>query len=80
MFFAARKVNKEEDKTISLTIGNHDSFVPQSQKIGASFWMNKITEGIIEQAMLWIVEKANDFGFELEKLNNFNDLINNEEE
>ncbi|MET6990805.1 hypothetical protein [Sediminicola arcticus] len=80
MFFASRKVNSEEEKTISLTIGYHDSFVPQSEKTGAAFWMNKITEGIIEQAMLWIAEKANDFGFDIKKLNNLDDLNNQKEE
>ena len=69
MFFASRRVNSEEERTVSLTIGYHDSFIPQSEKTGAAFWMNKITEGIIDQAMLWIIEKAHDFDFDIDRLN-----------
>ena len=76
IFFASRKVNSEENKTISLTIGYHDSFIPQSQKTGAAFWMKKITEGIIAQAMLCIAEKAKAFDFDIEKLNDIENLKN----
>lgn len=76
LFFSSTQVNDKKDKTINLTIGYHDSYVEQSEKTGATFWMQKITEGIIGQAMLWIAEKAKAFDFDIEKLNDIENLKN----
>lgn len=70
IFFASRKLNDEKKKTVSLTIGYHDSFIDQDEKTGAAFWMLQITSGIINQGKLWITEKASEFNFDIEKLNN----------
>jgi len=80
LFFASRSIISDEDRTMKLTIGTHDSFIPNSEKEGATIWMIKITSGIIQQAQLWMIEKAKAHNFDIEKLNHLDDPKNSEEE
>lgn len=54
--FASMKAHQLE-RQVNLTIGLHDNFIPDSEKIGSVFWMNKITEGIIILTNGWINQK-----------------------
>lgn len=45
------------DRIVNFTIGQHDEFIQFNEKHGASFWMNKITEGIIILTNSWIEQK-----------------------
>ena len=48
----------------------HDSFIPESEKFGSAVWMNKTIDAIIVQAQIWMYEKAEKVGFDIEGLNN----------
>jgi hypothetical protein len=47
----------------------HDSFIPESEKIDSAVWMNKTIDAIIIQAQIWMYEKAEKVGFDIEGLN-----------
>lgn len=69
LIYASRHVGNDEERMLHFTIGFHDSFIPENEKIGAAFWMNKINSAIIQQGQVWMLEKANAVGFDIEKLN-----------
>ena len=59
----------ENERTINMSIGFHDGFIPETEKFGSAVWMNKIIDSIIQQAQLWMFEKAQRIGFDIEQLN-----------
>lgn len=65
---ASRTIINENERQIGLTIGYHDSFISEDIKLGATIWMDKIIDSIIEQAQLWMYEKCKTVGFDYEKL------------
>jgi hypothetical protein len=67
--FSSLKVKEEKEKLIYMSIGFHDTFIPESEKFGSAYWMNKIIDSIILQAQIWMLEKAKKVGFDIEKLN-----------
>jgi hypothetical protein len=67
--FSAQTIIDKENKTIGLSIGFHDNFIKEENKIASIFWMDKIIDEIVLQAQIWIVEKANKTGFDINKLN-----------
>lgn len=67
--FSSLKVDNEKERTVNMSIGFHDSFVPENEKFGSAVWMNKTIDSIIEQAQIWMYEKAQKVGFDIEKLN-----------
>lgn len=67
--FSSMKVKDENERLIDMSIGFHDSFVPESEKFGSAVWMNKTIDSIIQQAQIWMYEKAQKIGFDIEKLN-----------
>lgn len=67
--FSCLNIRDKNEGTINMTIGFHDSFIPESEKFGSIIWMNKIIDSIIEQAQLWMYEKAVKAGYDIEKLN-----------
>ncbi len=67
--FSSLKVDDDKERIINMSIGFHDSFVPESEKFGSSVWMNKTVDSIIQQAQIWMYEKAQKVGFDIEKLN-----------
>jgi hypothetical protein len=67
--FSSLKVIDKKEKLINMSIGFHDSFIPESEKIGSAYWMNKTIDSIIEQAQIWMYEKSQKTGFDIEKLN-----------
>jgi hypothetical protein len=64
------KFDNEQEMLLHMTIGFHDKFIPDSEKYGSAMWMNKIIDSIVEQAQLWMLEKAEQVGYDLHKLNN----------
>lgn len=54
---SASTINNEKDRIINMTIGKHDSFIPNEQKHGSAFFMLKITEELIEQMDKWRKQK-----------------------
>jgi len=68
--FSALKIADEKEKIVNMSIGFHDAFIPESEKFGSAVWMNKIIDSIIQQAQIWMYEKAQKVGFDIEKLNN----------
>ena len=71
-FISSRFVSDDETKIMHMTIGFHDAFVPEDQKLGSAVWMNKIVDSIIQQAQVWMYEKAQKEGFDIEKFNSIN--------
>ena len=67
--FSSLKVAANKERIINMSIGFHDSFIPESEKFGSAVWMNKIVDSIIQQAQIWMYEKAQRVGFDIEKLN-----------
>ena len=67
--FSALKIANENERTINMTIGFHDAFIPESEKYGSVVWMNKIVDSIINQSQIWMFEKAEAVGFNIENLN-----------
>jgi hypothetical protein len=63
------KIADDKEGTINMCIGFHDEFISESEKFGSAVWMNKIVDAIIEQAQIWMYEKAQRVGFDIEKLN-----------
>lgn len=68
--FSSLKIADEKERTINVSIGFHDAFIPESEKFGSAVWMNKIIDSIIQQAQIWMYEKAQKVGFDIEQLNN----------
>jgi hypothetical protein len=67
--FSSLKIADEKERMVNLSIGFHDAFVPESEKYGSAVWMNKIIDSIIEQAQIWMYEKAQKVGFDIQELN-----------
>jgi hypothetical protein len=67
--FSSLKVKDEKERLVYMSIGFHDTFIPESEKFGSAYWMNKIIDSIIQQAQIWMLEKAQKVGFDIEKLN-----------
>lgn len=59
----------DESMTITQTIGLHDKFIPDSEIKGGIIWMNEITDSIVEQSQVWIYNKCQKVGLDIEKLN-----------
>jgi hypothetical protein len=68
-FIFSRSISDDESRLMHMTIGFHDAFVPEDQKFGSAVWMNKVIDSIIQQAQLWMYEKAQKVGFDIEELN-----------
>lgn len=68
IFSSQTPVNKGNG-TISLSIGFHDDFIKEENKIVSIFWMDKIVDEIVWQAQIWIKEKSEMTGFDINKLN-----------
>lgn len=70
--FSSLKVADEKERVILMTIGFQDAFIPESEKYGSAVWMNKIIDAIIQQAQIWMYEKAQGVGYNIEESNNLN--------
>lgn len=68
--FSSLKIADDKERIVNMTIGFHDAFIPESEKFGSAVWMNKIIDSIIQQAQIWMYEKAQKVGFDIEQLNN----------
>lgn len=67
IFYSNRKIDNDT-KIMYQSIGLHDSFVPDSQKVGAAVWMNKIIDSLILQSQIWMFEKCERYNFNFEDL------------
>jgi hypothetical protein len=67
--FSSLNISDKENRIVKMTIGFHDSFIPETEKKGSAVWMNKIIDAIVVQTQLWFFEKAEKVGFDIEKLN-----------
>jgi hypothetical protein len=70
--FSSLKIADDKERIVNMTIGFHDAFIPESEKFGSAVWMNKIIDSIIQQAQIWMYEKAQEVDFDIEQLNNIN--------
>lgn len=70
--FSILNIADEKERIANLSIGFHDAFINETTKFGSAVWMNKIIDSIIEQAQLWMFEKAEKVGFDIEQLNKIN--------
>jgi len=68
--FSSLKIADEKERTINMSIGFHDAFIPESEKFGSAVWMNKTVDSIIQQAQIWMYEKAQKVGYDINQLNN----------
>jgi hypothetical protein len=69
IFYSSQKKANEEERTILMSIGLHDSFIDESEKFGAIVWMNKIIDSIIIQCQIWFYEKCQKYNYNIEDLN-----------
>lgn len=67
--FSAQTIINSTDQTIGLSIGFHDAFIKDENKLAAVFWMDKIVDQIIFQAQMWMLEKCKSVDLDIEKLN-----------
>lgn len=67
--FSSLKVTDELNGTILMSMGFHDGFIPENEKLHSAIWMNKIIDNIILQAQFWMLEKAEKVGFDIDQLN-----------
>lgn len=70
VFYSSQKIADEKEKTIMVSIGLHDSFINESEKFGATVWMNKIIDSIILQCQIWMYDKCQRYNYNFEDLNN----------
>lgn len=68
--FSSMKIADDKERIVNMTIGFHDAFIPENEKFGSAVWMNKIIDSIVQQAQIWMHEKAQKVGFNIEELNN----------
>jgi hypothetical protein len=68
--FSSLKIADDKERIVNMTIGFHDAFISESEKFGSAIWMNKIIDSIIQQAQIWMYEKAKKADFDIKKLNN----------
>jgi len=68
--FSSLKIADEKERTINMSIGFHDAFIPESEKFGSAVWMNKTVDSIIQQTQIWMYEKAQKVGYDINQLNN----------
>lgn len=69
IIFSSQRVADEQQRTVNVTVGFHDTFIPDSEKEGAIIWMSLITDSIVQQVQIWMYEKAKAEGFDIKKLN-----------
>jgi len=69
IILASRTILAEGERTIGLSIGHHDTFIPDEIKLNATIWMDKIIDAIVIQTQIWMYEKCESVGFDYEKLN-----------
>ena len=62
-------ISDEKERIVNLLIGFHDAFIKESTKYGSAVWMNKTIDSIIEHAQMWMFEKAEKVGFDIEQFN-----------
>lgn len=67
--FAAQTMVNKEEQTIGLSIGFHDAFIKDDYKLATIFLMDKIIDQIVLQAQIWVHEKCEIVGFDINKLN-----------
>lgn len=65
--FSSLKIADDKERIVNMTIGFHDAFIPESEKFGSAIWMNKIIDSIIQQAQIWMYEKAQKADFDIEQ-------------
>lgn len=47
LVFAAMKIKDKEERIVNFTVGQHDNFIPITEKHGAVHWMHEITDGLL---------------------------------
>ena len=57
LIFAAMKTKDKEERIVNFTVGQHDEFIPLSEKHGAVYWMHEITDGLLHLTYSWVKQK-----------------------
>lgn len=57
LIFASIKTKVMQERTINFTVGQHDEFIPLSEKHGAVHWMHEITDGLVFFIDSWVKQK-----------------------
>ncbi|GAB2677795.1 hypothetical protein GCM10027036_34400 [Flavihumibacter cheonanensis] len=57
LIFASMKTKDVQEKIVDFTVGQHDEFIPLSEKHGAVHWMHEITDGLIFLTYSWVKQK-----------------------
>lgn len=68
-FISSMKIKSEDERTILMSIGFHDSFISDTDKSELIGWMNLTIDKIIEQTQIWFLEKCEKYNFNIEDLN-----------
>ncbi|MBZ9786420.1 hypothetical protein LB456_03030 [Psychroflexus sp. CAK57W] len=69
VIFSSQRIVNEEKRTIEFTIGMNDSFIEDEIKLNTTIWLNKIIDSIVLQAQIYIYEKCQKYGVDIESLN-----------
>ncbi len=54
---SATKIQNDEKRTIKMTVGKHDTFIPYDQKYGSAIFMLQITAELVELMDKWRMQK-----------------------
>jgi hypothetical protein len=54
LVFAAMKVRDKDEQIVNFTVGQHDDFIPLTEKHGAIHWMHEITDGLLFLTYSWV--------------------------
>lgn len=57
LVFAAMKVKDKDKQIVNFTVGQHDEFIPITEKHGAIYWMHEITDGLLFLTYTWVKQK-----------------------
>jgi len=57
LVFAAIKVKDKYERIVNFTVGQHDDFIPITEKHGAVHWMHEITDGLLFLTYSWVKQK-----------------------
>lgn len=69
IIFTSSKINNNEERIVEFTIGTNDSFIEMETKLNSVIWMNKIIDSIVVQSQIYMYEKCQKYGVDIESLN-----------
>lgn len=69
IIFSSQKVVNDKEHIIIQSIGFNNGFTDLKEIHGAAFWLNQITDAIIQQVQIYMYEKCQQYDIDIEWLN-----------